>query len=360
MKQLRQILLVVAPTLLLFGLWQEDWSDRSEQDREQTTAANGERARLSKRNTISPPSAAGASLDIERSESLRPSSSPEACNERCGTNCTSEGLCPKECRSSSDCGRLEVCVLTAPPTALEEGLRAPPTGRCLENSCEEDLDCAVGEQCIRITREFRTIKTCSRFGERRLGEACMGGMGASRPPLVRTCGKGMTCAAVVCVSASGCSQDSDCSFGKCRAYEPGKLGCAPLCDHDGDCLPSQRCSVRAATAMCVPSETPVTCLESGCDQGKVCLPFMNHWLTPMATCVAPCERQADCPNGSYCLALPSAPGSGVDIVAGCLEICRSSGDCQDGFECTAFPGTKTAGCMPDPQRILRTVFDRYP
>lgn len=294
-------------------------------------------------------------------ETTTGSRSSEICYRRCGTACAPDGHCPPECMTEENCAKDEVCIYTGTEAGMLTGARDSLIRRCIGSTCETPMDCSPGEQCLRVTRGFRTVRVCSRTGVRKLGEPCMGGLSASRTPRERTCGEGLKCKGVVCMPVATCETDEDCVFGKCRSFapNPGEKSCFPICDNDSECFDGQRCSIRPTTGMCVPSTTPVTCLETGCPQGKVCVTHIGDWLAPIAECVPPCERQIDCPNGAFCQGFPAPPGSGLGLVYGCLDICRSNGDCQKGLVCETIPQLGVAGCLPHPESLLQSVYDRY-
>lgn len=221
------------------------------------------------------------------------SANGESLSRACG--CKDPARCGAVCETSSDC-------------PLELGLECAPFGRCAAvGSCRSTDDCAPLEDCMRDPRADAPLGTCERAD----------------------CGCGPEASCVFaqgrpeCVVGTGCSVlQAECPDG--YECEPG-LGlcscrdalCAPECDDDDDCVPSQLCSEGACIS--------VACSEPGdCPEGNPC-----GGLSTNLTCFQPgatedaglCDVSRECRSG-YCFA-----GNA------CALLCGGSDDCPEAQTC---------------------------
>ncbi len=131
----------------------------------------------------------------------------------------------------------------------------------------------------------------------------------------------------------GCLQDSDCQYGF-------------YCQNGGCQEPMRSCQT---SSDCVLGETCQTNLAAGCtdpDSGLDC-PAANLCLPANVSFCCPCQTDADCAVGGYCVSL----STGTVCTSSCTPFgCDAGSCCPPGSSCGTVEGPDAGPfptCVPD-------------
>ncbi|MGM0554910.1 MAG: DUF7107 domain-containing protein [Myxococcota bacterium] len=305
-----------------------------------------------------------------------------------GSLCMDNECIEGGCRTRADCDDGEVCRGT-PQTC-----QPPP------NICADDLDCPAGTSCWPPTGECRT--NCSEESDCGVGEYC-GDAGQCRRDCVRDtdCLSDERCVSGRCESLPDCSGQTPCS-GQLRFRDPLTCNCV-------ECLQNEQCDISVGEActetnvclFCQLQSDDVDCAERGliarlgccvecesdtecdsdapfCDSGRCsALPpdecssdedcdddqLCNRGRCEPAASFAPCDVQADCPDGEACFVdgrchaeatscggcdgeLRCIEGSTGNLCAGCADNCSTQA-CRDGRICVVPSGSGDGICIDE-------------
>ncbi len=308
---------------------------------------------------------------------------------------TGECRTPVYCASDDDCAGTErprcdpawarcVVCLEDEDCDSDEGEVCDPAARACKpaSRCESDDDCAHDP----------TAPKCDIFTGECVGcfddEDCIEGTTRACDPETNTCYGGIPCSSpwdcvdstlsrcdtrigycVVCMDSSDCDapgaicdretrsclpprpcrSDTDCSEGikRCDLASGFCVECLSSddCDHAAEVCVAGSCNAgppedgrpgspcRQASDCSLPSSTGGHALCLG--QWDI------DWRWHQGYCTSLCEEEADCPEGSVCLA------------AECLDLCVSRTDCRAGYDCRSMTdGSRHADvCVPqcDPE-----------
>ncbi len=252
------------------------------------------------------------------------------------------GLCVEfgEAEELSPCG--------ADPTGCDEGLfcievdaERPELSFC-GRGCESDDECDEGTSCT-------AFGLCQPNGGREAGESCTEDR--------FDCAEGLFCYGAgsrIAFCTDVCRRDRDCENDLiCQVFdeESGNGVCVP----EGDREVGEPCG-----------DDPFACEDGFCSGGY------DTW-EPGAWCVATCDRDSDCPDGTVCtdsggtgVCFPDGEGlQGADCAldplacaeghlcigyggtnAFCSELCETGADCAAGTWCTAVDPEEGGFCIP--------------
>jgi len=211
-----------------------------------------------------------------------------------GRHCDFDGLCRRDCTSSSNCPGETVCA----------------RGRCLESDC-------VAGGC-EATRPFRDPEDCQ----------CV------------ECLVDSDCVR----EGEGCLDSGACVFCPRRASRPEceaaglvfNAGCCSDCIDDVDCPLGLQCE----RGRCVVGD-PRECGDEDCATGEVC----DNGVCRLAGSLRPCTRQSDCPDGEACFGDQTCRVES-DRCSGCVEPSRCVAEIGDTRgACVGCPrACETEGC----------------
>lgn len=266
----------------------------------------------------------GLCLEFGETEELEPcAEDPTACEENtfcilgdqgdplafCATQCESDD----DCSEGNDCNLFGICTPNGDrepgESCADDRFACGDGGFCINygtryaqctQRCERERDCEDGNTCF-ITETGEGF--CIREGEREQGEFC------GDDPL--------SCEGI-------CSGDA-------VSFDSGAF-CVNPCERDVDCPGTSYCTEvgEAGERYCQPDGE----LEQGddcsldpfaCERGSVCVGYG----TGNAFCSQPCEADAECGAGNWCV--PVAEGQGYCVPAGEAEVGDACGG--DRFSC---------------------------
>lgn len=285
--------------------------------------------------------------------------------------CEDPSVCGAVCESSADC-----------PVELD--LECAPFGRCAPvGSCRSTGDCQPLWDCVRDPGSAAALGTCSRADCGCAPDAsCVSNQGQSE------CVVGAGCS----VLKQDCPQGFECDPGLGLCTCSDRSICAPRCERNSDCVPSQLCQdgICEPVECSLPDDCPkdsvcggtpssLSCFQPGTtEDGGLCKAARDcrsGYCFAGNSCALLCSGTADCPGKQKCQrvdpeAFPSelpVCHSGSTLCDGCrddqycnndpnaprcLPECRDHEDCETGRVCvdgvcTQLDCASTGDCPPD-------------
>ena len=277
---------------------------------------------------------------------------------------TVEGLCSDvECRDARGCGPDQVCI---------EGICYNGSAGPLTCTCREE--CPSGEACV-AGQCGEPIGACNSDCECALPMVC-GESGQCEMPVADPCagvecGEGQTCEAGECVGGPEgcdppCEPGDSCVDGACVPDNAGAGLCEACIDNEGCGGPADACillpsgggicgvscadddgcpegySCRSTSTglgnQCVPIGGECGgCLETGCEVGEFCDPFLLECASITDTCSG-CTIDEACGEGAACVQY------GGERV--CLDLCEPGDLCEDTYACATIAALGGTACAP--------------
>ncbi|MEO1271054.1 MAG: hypothetical protein AAFX99_23435 [Myxococcota bacterium] len=259
--------------------------------------------------------AAGLTLSACGGESEYATSCTNASDCNQGQVCV-DGACQDEgasCTSASDCDQGQVCVDGACQDEATGCDTPDPSLTC------QDTGCPDGQVCLPSNDRSCVPSVCSCEGSD--GWVCTSDCGQPYACTTQTVG-------------GDCDTDDDCQEG-------APSGEAPLLCIDGTC--------QAESSACNTPNPSITCQDTGCPEGQVCLP------TNDASCVS---SSCTCEDGSWlCTDDCGQPHACTDDIApsvcpeqppiGRDEACAPNTECNYGQECCCGECYASTVCLCD-------------
>lgn len=226
---------------------------------------------------------------------------PDACGNGCANNlCANPGVCSALCVADADCPAGTICF----PAPFEFGVF--PVCQAIVLCDDAVSTCPDGQTCVAFPHPVdpRFVRAC--------GET------PGRSPDGAGCGNGDTCAGGLCRNGRCthvCDSDADCGFPRechtvLEGVRPGVTAEISICE-----LPVDRCATQAECpegrdcmyadvgageiGLCAarPDASPA---DAPCDDAETCTSRVCH----EGRCAPPCSRDAHCPDGQFCVAVP--------------------------------------------------------
>ena len=286
----------------------------------------------------------------------------------CRDNACEPAATSGECSSDADCDTADRCT-TAPSGGAagdcllsRECANAEPGapcdtgcyGNCVgRESCDDDGDCAITEQCDAALLVCLPIGDCSADGECPDDAACVEGVCHDNGACVVDvdCPDSQSCVDGACTRNDVCADDADC---------PADQRCA-----EGVCLRRSDCALDDDCAF------DERCIDGTCNVIGACDDVDDCPADPGIACLdgvcsrAPCGRDSECDDGLFCTgaetcnprvgcAAGPAPTS-TDLPACATESCDEDTDsliraprnelCGDGSPCTDDVCDVDVGCV---------------